>query len=226
MIRRNIPRDNGFGEIRQILKEIAISQKRRDVEIDELRESQKRTDEQLKKTDEQLKKTDEQLNKTDAEIDKLIESQKKTDKQVGNLTDGWGKFVEGLVEPSVFQLFTQFDIDISRTYQRVRTRLNGRELEIDILCEGKKKGKEVVLAVEVKSSLGIRDIKNYLKRLDEFFEFFPKYRGESLIGIVSGIRLSKGAVEFAESKGLYILAPSGETMVILNKKGFKPRIWR
>lgn len=205
-------KDDGIKELRQLIKDLTM-------DIKELRESQKKTDEQMKKTDEQIKKTD-------TEIDKLLEGQKKTDKQIGNLTDGWGKFVEGLVAPSLPKLFKKFGLKIRGIDQRALRRLNGRELEIDILCVGEKDGSEVVIAAEVKSNLEISDVEDYLNNLSNFFKFFKEYRGRDLIGMVSGIRLSKGVKDFAERHGLYVLAPSGETMIILNKKGFKPRIWR
>jgi hypothetical protein len=191
-------RDTVPDEIWKLLRELIISQK---------------------KTDEQLKKTDEQIRETEALVNR-------TNKQVGDLTDGWGKFVEGLVTPSVPKLFSDFGIKILGTYQRAKKRFNGRELEIDVLCVGRRGRKRVAIAAEIKSELNVYDIKRYLKELDQFFLFFDEYQGMDLIGVVSGIRLSKGVKDFAEKQGLYILAPSGETMVILNQKDFKPRIWR
>ncbi|MEW6686093.1 MAG: DUF3782 domain-containing protein [Candidatus Edwardsbacteria bacterium] len=190
---------DGFAGIRRILKELAISQKKTEAEIDKLRESQTKTDEQLKKTD----------------------------KQIGNLTDGWGKFVEGLVEPSVPKLFSLIGIQVTRSYSRALSHLNGRELEIDILCIGKQnRRKDFVIAVEVKSLLGIKEVKICLEHLAHFFEFFKEYEGWNLVGVVAGVRVPKLVKEYAEAKGLYVLAPSGETMEILNQKDFKPRIWR
>ncbi|MEW5693102.1 MAG: DUF3782 domain-containing protein [Candidatus Hydrogenedentota bacterium] len=205
--------------------------------IEELKESQKKTDEQLKKTDEQLKKTDEQLNRTDAEIDRVIKEAEerskridaeieKVNKMVGNLTDGWGKFVEGLVEPAVWVLFKRLGYKITRTLQRVSSNVNGRNLEIDILAIGKnKEGEDIILVTEVKSNLTIEEVKKIEGVLREFIEFFPEYRGKKVIGVASGIRFEKGAGGYAEGRGLYVLAPSGENMKILNSSDFKPRIW-
>ena len=203
---------DGFEEIREMLRELAISQRKTDeqlrktsIEIDRLQESQK--------------KTDEQLRRTDTEIDKLR-------KQIGEFTDGWGKFVEGLVEPSVPVVLSQFGFRIKSTYQRSRSRIDGREMELDLLCVGRRGRRRVVIAVEVKSSVGVRDIRRYVEQLDQFFQFFSEYQGWDLIGMVAGVRWSKPALILAEREGLYILAPSGDTMVLLNRPGFNPRIWR
>lgn len=161
------------------------------------------------------------------EMLELRESQKKTDQQIGRLTDGWGKFVEGLVEPSIPKLFGELGIEISMVYQRARSRKDGRELEIDILAIGKRiDGGKVVIAVEVKSTLGVREVKECIEDLNSFFDFFDEYRGRELIGVVSGIRLTSGVQRHAEKEGLYILGPADDNMVILNKKGFKPKIWK
>jgi hypothetical protein len=46
-----------------------------------------------------------------------------------------------------------------------------------------------------------------------------------IIGLVAGIRLDEGVAQFAEGQGLYVLGSSGDAVELLNKKGFKPRIW-
>lgn len=213
--------------------ELKESQKETDELIKDLSKRQRKTDEQIKKTDEQQKKTDEQIKKTDEQIKRLFGSQRKTDEQIrkteqniGRLTDGWGKFVEGLVEPSIPKLFGEMGINISTIYQRARKRKDGNTLEIDILAIGKRiDGEEVIIAVEVKSTLGVREVKECITDLESFFDFFDEYRGRELMGVVTGIRLTSGVRRYAEREGLYILSPTDETMVILNAKGFKPKIW-
>ena len=100
-------------EMRMIIKDVILG-------IKELQESQKKTDEQLKKTDKQLKETDKQLKK-----------------MIGELTDGWGKFVEGLVEPSVREVFKEVGIEVRETFQRPTASINERNLEIDIVGIGR-----------------------------------------------------------------------------------------
>lgn len=85
--------------------------------------------------------------------------------------------------------------------------------------------KKVVIVVQVQSNLGVRDVKKCIIDLENFHEFFSAYRNREVIGVVGGVRLTKGVKEYAERHGLYIIRPSGENMVILNKEGFKPKIW-
>ena len=164
--------------------------------------------------------------KTDEEIDKLLGSQKETAKRVGDLTDGWGKFVEGTVAPCIPKLFKKVGINVDFTAQNVERTKDGGEMEVDILCEGKSKEKDMVIAVEVKTTLDESKVDEWIERLKDFFKFFDKYRDYSLIGVIGGMKLSKGVVRYAERKGLYVLTPSGNAVKLANKPEFKPRIWR
>lgn len=211
----------------------------------ELRESQKRADEELRESEsesekkrkkwreewdkgmtelrESQKKTDEQMKKTDEELTKLF---KKTDKQISQITDGFGKFTEGLVEPNVIPLFKQFGIDIAETAPRVKRYLDGETMEVDILAKGKVKGKEdIIIFIEAKTDPSQRDVRDVIRDIDEFFKFFDEYKGRKVIGAIAGIKITQGVKNYAEKCGLYVLAPSGDTMIILNKPDFKPKIW-
>lgn len=156
----------------------------------------------------------------------LRESQKKTEKMVSDLTDGWGKFVEGTVAPCIPKLFRKVGIDIGIIAQNVERTKNGKSLEIDVLCEGKSKEKDIVIAVEVKTTLDESKVDEWIKRLEKFFKFFDKYKDYRLIGVIGGMKLSRGVIKYAEGKGLYIFTPSGNAVKLANKPNFKPRIWK
>lgn len=189
--------------------------------IRELTKSQKKTDEQQKKTDEQLRRAEEAVKKAGERIDNLGEL-------VGKVTDSWGKFVEGFVEPSIPKLFKERGINVTELHQRAKSHINGQEIEIDILAVGRNvsTGKGLVIIVQVSSSVGIRDVKRCMRDLQSFYDFFPAYRDSEVMGVIGGMRIPKNVKEYAENEGLYVLRPSEDTMRILNKEGFKPRIWR
>ena len=65
-----------------------------------------------------------------------------------------------------------------------------------------------------------------MERLEKFYKFFDEYKDYRLIGVISGMKLSKGVVRYAEGRGLYVLTPSGNAVKLANKPKFKPRIWR
>ncbi|MEW6096476.1 MAG: hypothetical protein AB1567_08130 [bacterium] len=212
-----MPENGYFKELKERLDQIAT-------EIYELKESQKKTDEQFKKTNDEIerltKKTDKEIEKTDKEIEKV-------NKMVGNLTDGLGKFVEAIVFPSIPKLFSKQGIKIIDISTRKERHKGEDTLEIDIFAMGRENGKDVILVTEVRSNLDRRAIDEFVKdRLGKFFDFFPEYREVNVIGIVAGIRLEGGVENYAEKRGLWVLGPSGDMAQIINKKDFKPKIWR
>ncbi len=165
------------------------------------------TDKKIKETSEQIKETAKQL--------------KETDKKINALTGKWGKFVEGLIVPAVERIFKERGIDVTRIYQRVRSRKQGRGMEIDILAvDG-----EYALLIEAKSTLGVDDIKEHIKRLKNFKFFFPEYKDRKVIGAVAGIDIDRGADRYAYRKGLFVIAQSGDSVKILNDEKFIPECW-
>jgi len=222
-------------EITESQKELEKSQKKTDEQLKLLRESQKRTDEQLKLVDQQIKETDRHLKETDRHLKETDRQIKETDRQIketdkqlkkmiGEISDGWGKFVEGLVEPSVRKLFKKRGIKIIGTFQRAEASINGKHLEIDILSIGKdKEENDVVILTEVKSNLTNEYVDKALQNFRLFTKFFPAYKNSKIIGAIAGIRVNEETIKYAIAQGLYVLVPSGDVMQIKNPRNFKPK---
>ncbi|MEB3310217.1 MAG: DUF3782 domain-containing protein [Snowella sp.] len=180
----------------------------------ELVAAQKETDRQLKETDRRLKETDLQMKKTERQI-------REVSKQIGDLGGKWGRFVENMVVPACETLFISRGIPVHQVSQRVKKRLAGQTLEIDILVTNENH----VLVVEVKSSLGVDDIKDLIEDLTQFRHFFPEYTNKQLYGAVAGIEIEAGADKYAYRQGLFVLAQAGESVAILNNADFQPKSW-
>jgi len=174
----------------------------------------KETDERMKETDKIVKETSEQVKETSKKVEQLNET-------VNALTGKWGKFVEGLVEPSAVRMFKERGIEVERTSTRNRIRKNGTEMEIDIIVENN----EYVVAIEVKSTLKVEDVNEHLEILSRFREFFPRFKNQKLIGAVAGIVMEEGADRYAYRRGLFVIGQTGETVKILNDDKFRPKIW-
>ncbi len=78
-----------------------------------------------------------------------------------------------------------------------------------------------VLAVEVKSSLSLTDVNEFILDLERFRDFFPEYAAVQLYGAVAGIGIESEADRYAYRQGLFVLAQSGETVVLLNNDQFQ-----
>ncbi|MEW5766439.1 MAG: hypothetical protein AB1797_02260 [bacterium] len=213
-------------KIQEILERLAVSQEKTDEELKKLTESQKETDEDLKKLAESQKKTDEELRDLSKEVSKLTKSDEILRKQLGEFTNSWGKFVEGMVAPSVPEIFKHLGIEVLTLYQRALKHKKGEEMEIDILCRGRRDdGREIIIVTEAKSTFEVEDINEFVERLMEFKEFFDEYREQDVVGVTAGTTFRQEVRKYAQRKGLYVLVPSGEIMKLWNKPDFKPKIW-
>ena len=169
-------------------------------------------------TDRKFQDTDRKFQETDDELSTLFTA---TDAKIGALTGKWGRFVEGLVAPAAERLFQERGIHVNRTYQRVRAHKHGSSMEVDILAVN---GDYAVL-IEVKSTLGVDDIREHIERMQQFKTFFPEYADLKVLGAVAGIVIDENADTFAYRQGLFVIAQSGETVTILNDKKFQPKQW-
>jgi len=73
--------------------------------------------------------------------------------------------------------------------------------------------------------LKVEDVNEHIERLDSFRSFFPEYNDRKAIGAVAGMRMEEGADRYAYRRGFFVLAQSGESLVILNDDKFRPRLW-
>ena len=191
----------------------------------ELVEAQKETERCFQETERRFQETERRFQETERI---LKEQSLKTDRQItrvsqeiGNLGGKWGRFVENMVAPACETLFLNRQIPVHQVSQRVRKRLDGKTLEIDVLVTNENH----VLVVEVKSSLSVDDVKELIKNLTEFRQFFPEYNHKQLYGAVAGIEIEEGADKYAYRQGLFVLAQRGENVAILNDTEFQPQTW-
>ncbi len=195
----------------------------------ELVEAQKETERCFQETERRFQETERILKEQSLETERILKEQSlKTDRQItrlskeiGNLGGKWGRFVENMVAPACETLFLNRDIPVHQVSQRVRKRLDGKTLEIDVLVTNENH----VLVVEVKSSLSVDDVKELIKNLTEFRQFFPEYNHKQLYGAVAGIEIEEGADKYAYRQGLFVLAQRGENVAILNDTEFQPKTW-
>lgn len=174
-------------------------------------DSQKQVAEAQKETDRKFQETDRKISEMNREVNKRI----------GELGGQWGLFVENLVAPACERLFTERGIPVHMVSRRVMKRMGGDTLEIDVLVVNA----EHVVDVEVKSSLGVEEVREFLEDLKRFRQFFPEYADKRLHGAVAGMRIEDGAAAFAYRQGLFVIAQTGDSVGILNDAKFAPKVW-
>ncbi len=168
----------------------------------------------FRKTDQQMKETDRQMKETDRRLREL-------GKQIGGLGNRLGEFVEGLIRPSLVDIFAARGIAVHQTYRDVEAERDGVAAQIDLLVVNDND----VIAVEVKSKLIDMHVNEHIERLGKFRHLFPKYQDARLLGAVAAMVISKEAAQYAIKRGLFVIGQKGESAVLLNDKSFEPIVF-
>ena len=183
-----------------------------------LKEQSQETDRRFQETDHRFQETErilkEQSQKTDRQIQRVSQD-------IGKLGNRLGEFVEWQVRPAAVQLFQQRGIDVHELQAGVSVKRNGEGLEIDLLVIN---DTEAVL-IEVKSKLTQPDVDKHLERLDKFKRLVPRYQDVRAMAAVAAMVVPDEVRDYAYSQGLFVLAQSGDNLVILNQPNFHPRTW-
>jgi len=157
------------------------------------------------------------------ETDRLMKEQSKaTDKKMKELqnlfTTQWGKLMETLVEGDLIKLLNERGIEVQRTSQRESGSYKGNPYEFDIIARN---GKEVVI-VEVKTTLRVEDVKNFLKKLSQVKTWMTDLHDKNIFGAVAYLTANSGSNILASNKGLFVIRATGNSASIINKDDFKP----
>ena len=171
---------------------------------------------QLAELREQGKETDRRMQETGKRIDRIA-------KQMGDVSGRLGEFVEEMVKPAAVGLFRDRGLDVHQVSKNlVAYNDNGQfESEIDLLVVNK----ATAIAIECKSKLSIDDVKEHLDRLDRFKQHFPQYDGYQVLGAVAAMVIPDEVGRYAYQKGLFVMAQSGQAILIKNDGKFNPKMW-
>ncbi len=172
--------------------------------LKEVSSNQKETSEQMKETSEQMKETDKRLKKAE------------------NLfTTQWGRLMESLVEGDLLTILNQQGIQIENTSTNVKQRGRGDNYEYDIIAVN---GKEIVV-VEVKTTLKVNSVKDFLESLRKFTTRMPHYKNKTIYGAVAWLRAEEESDIYAERQGLFVIRATGSSASIVNQENFKPQVF-
>jgi hypothetical protein len=201
----------------------------------ELRERDEKFDRHHRETDEKWEKSHQEMvegfrelrelfKKTDRKFEETAQRFKETDKKTRELEDlftgQWGKLVEALMEPGAAKLFQERGIRVIGVFPRIKQQRNGNQMEIDLML----KNDDVVVVVEVKTTLKVDHVREFLEQINRFEDFFPEYKGRRIYGAVAGVNIEEKSDRFAYQQGLFVLGTGGEgTVRMLNDLKFKPK---
>jgi len=121
----------------------------------------------------------------------------------------------------IYQLFRASTEEYDRRAARARVKRQGIAMEIDILAVDDTD----LVVVECKSRLSKDDVDEFIEKLTRFKIAFPHYQNYQAYGAVAGIEINQGIDRYAYKKGLFVIKPSGDTVVIINDADFQPNTW-
>ncbi len=76
-----------------------------------------------------------------------------------------------------------------------------------------------------RSKLTSLDVHEHLERLDQFKRLMPRYVDVRAMGAMAAMVVPAEASLYAYRQGLFVLAQSGESVVIVNDEVSQPRVW-
>jgi len=176
---------------------------------------------QSKETDRKFQETEAQMRETDRKMREVFKRFDDLSCRFGDLGNRLGDFVESMVEPALVGLFRARGLDVSEVHRRVTSHRGGEAIEIDLLVvDG-----DTAVAVECKSRLTKEEVERHVERMNKFKRLLPKYADMRIHGAVAGMVVDEDAIQAAQAAGLWVLAKSGETVVLRNAPDFSPRVW-
>ena len=212
-----------FDDVWRTIQELALMSKETDRKFQETDRQIQETSQQMKETDRQIQETSQQMKDTDLRLKETDRLVKAVSKQLGEYGNRLGEFVQEMVRPAVLRLFQQRQLPVHQVLPNI-TAYDDNErfrMEIDLLVINS----DTAVAVECKSRLSHDDVDDHLKRLALFKDCFPQYGKLAILGAVAAMVLPKDVGRYAYSKGLFVLAQSGDAAKILNDDAFKPQQW-
>jgi len=158
-------------------------------------------------------------------MDKVLDELRVNNHRVGELTNKVGRIVEKVVVPNIVDKFNEkgFKFDaVSTNVEFLNEKKNGNLTEIDALLENGK----FVIAVETKMDLSVSDVNAHIKRLQALRKV-PRFKGKKIYGAVSTAIAREKPVNYALSKGFYVLQqPDVMAVRIIDfPKGHSAKAW-
>jgi hypothetical protein len=169
-------------------------------------------------SDKELKELVASLAVAQKETDKQI---KQVNKQLGELGNKWGTFTEGMAMASLERILFE-NFKIPAVSQRVRKRLNGESIEIDVFGYENSLVNTAVV-VEVKSHLRDDAYEQIEQTMTNFPKFFPDHADKKLYGIIACVHAPDSIRNVLRKKGIYLAVLHDDIFELYPFQNFTPK---
>lgn len=170
------------------------------IEFNKLYNSQMRTEAELREFKEDMRRDRIEMNR-----------------KWGELANKMGTLVEDMVIPNIGGIAKRyfkcedFEFFAARVKKKnTKDRSKQREFDIIAVCDDR------VIVNETKSTPRTNYIDDFIVALNEFYDYFPEYKGKKLIPIFASLYLQDDVVIYLTKNGIYAMAIKEDTMDLLN----------
>jgi hypothetical protein len=171
----------------------------------------------------ETEETNRQLRETDREQRETARQLREVGRQLDKLGEKFGSFTEGMAFPAMTKILMQ-RFGMSTVAAQVRSRRNGRSLELDVLAYSNSRQNEAYV-VEVKSHLREDGLDQLRRTLRDFREFFPEHADKKVYGILAAVDIPDNVAEKTLREGIYLARIHDNQFEIQVPDGFQPRAY-
>ena len=165
--------------------------------------------------------------RTESELREFKDDMKQQNREMnikwGQMAKKLGTITEDLVAPSIPRIVNEeYGLEVTFLGIRMKKKLqDGRIKEYDAIAVAG----EFVFVNSTKSTLDSEDVKDFIKDIQEFRDYFPEYEKNKIIGVLASLYVDENVIGYAERSGFLVLAVGDKLMEVMNTKGFKPKEW-
>jgi len=210
-----------YDDILRLFQETAFSFQETDRRFKETDIKFQETDLKFQETDRKIEEMSREVKTMSREIKAVGREVKRVNESLGRLGNRLGDFVEEMVRPAAVRLFREQGIDVHEVHRGVEASRGGDDIEIDLLVVNTTD----VVAVECKSLLSSDDVNQHVVSLNKLKRMLPTYSEKRVMGAVAAMVLPDNVARYAYRQGLFVIAQSGDHLLIRNDAKFKPHIW-
>lgn len=197
------------------------------IEFNKLYNSQMRTEAELREFKDEMKTFKDEMSGFKDEISNFKDEMRSQTRDMnikwGEMAKKLGTIVEDLVAPSISKVVKEtLGLELEFFGIRIKKKLkDGKTKEYDAIASAG----DYVFLNSTKSTIESLDVKDFIKEIKEFRDFFPEYKEKKIIGIMASLSVDESLVKYREKSGFFVLATGSHLMEIKNTKGFKPKEW-
>jgi hypothetical protein len=154
---------------------------------------------------------------TDRSIAEMREESRKHTFEMARIADRIGRFAEDIVAPNIPRIaeevfgVSQIEFEAPRVKRR-HSRDRSRVREFDVVVAGNRH----LLVTSVKATARNGDIPEFAAALKDIFDYFPEFRGYTVVPLFASMALSADQVRRLTRLKIYALALGQHTMELLN----------